>query len=72
VARIELPATALPAALEGLAAGDLRAELVEAFLGYGFQAVSLDLEGLVSGKLNRALARRAPQQEGPDARRPGY
>jgi uncharacterized protein len=72
VARIELPATALPAALEGLAAGDLRAELVEAFLGYGFQAVSLDLEGLVSGKLNRALARSAPQQEGPDARRPGY
>jgi len=28
---------------------------VAAFLELGFTAVSLDLEGLVSGKLNRAL-----------------
>jgi uncharacterized protein len=28
---------------------------VTAFLDLGFTAVSLDLEGLVSGKLNRAL-----------------
>ncbi|NDG74378.1 MAG: ATP-dependent sacrificial sulfur transferase LarE [Synechococcaceae bacterium WB8_1B_136] len=33
----------------------LRLELVEAFRGLGFSAVSLDLEGLVSGKLNRDL-----------------
>jgi uncharacterized protein len=32
----------------------LRQELVQAFLNLGFTAVSLDLEGLVSGKLNRA------------------
>ena len=42
-----------PACLAGQA---LRAELVAAFLALGFQAVSLDLEGLVSGKLNRALS----------------
>ena len=33
----------------------LRQELVQAFLQLGFTAVSLDLEGLVSGKLNRSL-----------------
>jgi uncharacterized protein len=71
VARIELPASALPAALVRLAAGDLRDELVAAFLGYGFQAVGLDLEGLVSGKLNRGLAGGASQPKGTDARRPG-
>ena len=72
VARIELPAASLPAALEQLAGGDLRAELVAAFLALGFQAVGLDLEGLVSGKLNRALAGAGgPQQKKPDAERPG-
>ena len=50
-ARIELPADQLSALLEA----DLRLELVEAFRGLGFSAVSLDLEGLVSGKLNRDL-----------------
>lgn len=54
-ARIELSAPQLAAALELLAAGSLRQDLVEAFLALGFQAVALDLEGLVSGKLNRAL-----------------
>ncbi len=54
-ARIEIPAPALPAALERLAEGELRPELVAAFRGMGFSAVALDLEGLVSGKLNRAL-----------------
>jgi len=34
---------------------DLRQELVQVFLQFGFTAVSLDLEGLVSGKLNRSL-----------------
>jgi uncharacterized protein len=34
---------------------------VQAFQGLGFAAVSLDLEGLVSGKLNRELA---PQRGG--------
>jgi uncharacterized protein len=55
-ARIELPAACLENALQRLAGQALRAELVAAFLALGFQAVSLDLEGLVSGKLNRALS----------------
>ena len=50
-ARIELPPDQLPALLEG----QLRSALVAAYLELGFTAVSLDLEGLVSGKLNRAL-----------------
>ncbi len=54
-ARIELSPLDLRAALAGLSAGNLRQDLVEAFLALGFQAVALDLEGLVSGKLNRAL-----------------
>jgi uncharacterized protein len=55
VARIELPAAGLELALRQLAEGELRSDLVDAFLALGFQAVGLDLEGLVSGKLNRAL-----------------
>jgi uncharacterized protein len=54
-ARIELPAILLGEALARLCEGSLRHDLVEAFLALGFQAVALDLEGLVSGKLNRAL-----------------
>ncbi|MEA5415734.1 ATP-dependent sacrificial sulfur transferase LarE [Synechococcus sp. BA-132 BA5] len=54
-ARIEIPAAGLPAALECLAHGELRPQLVEAFRDLGFTAVALDLEGLVSGKLNRSL-----------------
>ena len=50
-ARIEVPA----ARLAELMQDDLRQELVQAFLQLGFTAVSLDLEGLVSGKLNRSL-----------------
>ena len=52
-ARIELPADQLRALL----AEPLRQELVQAYRGLGFSAVSLDLEGLVSGKLNRELPR---------------
>jgi uncharacterized protein len=52
-ARIELPAGALPAVLARLAQGPLRQELVAALGKLGFTAVALDLEGLVSGKLNR-------------------
>ena len=52
-ARIELPADQLRALL----AEPLRQELVHAYRGLGFSAVSLDLEGLVSGKLNRELPR---------------
>ncbi len=55
-ARIEIPAVALPAALERLARGQLRPQLVAALTGLGFTAVALDLEGLVSGKLNRDIA----------------
>ncbi|MFM2123121.1 MAG: hypothetical protein RLZZ589_1558, partial [Cyanobacteriota bacterium] len=29
--------------------------VIEAFLAQGFSAVGVDLEGLVSGKLNRSL-----------------
>jgi uncharacterized protein len=50
-ARIELPPDQLPELLQA----ELRPALVAAFLELGFTAVSLDLEGLVSGKLNRDL-----------------
>ena len=50
-ARIEVPA----ARLAELMQEDLRQVLVQVFLQFGFTAVSLDLEGLVSGKLNRSL-----------------
>ena len=50
-ARIEVPA----ARLAELMQEGLRQELVQVFLQFGFTAVSLDLEGLVSGKLNRSL-----------------
>jgi uncharacterized protein len=53
-ARIELPAAAMAQAME-LLAGDLRQDLVTTFRAMGFSAVALDLEGLVSGKLNREL-----------------
>jgi len=59
-ARIEIPAAGLPAALKRLAQGELRPELVGAFRDMGFTAVALDLEGLASGKLNRALAPELP------------
>lgn len=52
-ARIEVP----PSALQRLVAEPTRSAVVEALLALGFSAVSLDLEGLVSGKLNRALKR---------------
>ena len=53
-ARIELPAERITALLDPA----VREALVAAFLDLGFTAVSLDLEGLVSGKLNRALQTR--------------
>lgn len=56
-ARIELPADPLTEALLRWADPERRMELVAAFMALGFTAVSLDLEGLVSGKLNRALSR---------------
>ena len=52
-ARIEVP----PSALQRLVEEPTRTAVVEALLGLGFSAISLDLEGLVSGKLNRALKR---------------
>ena len=55
-ARIELPSDRLSEVLALLATGDLRECLVGAFTELGFSAVALDLEGLVSGKLNRGLA----------------
>jgi uncharacterized protein len=56
-ARIELPADQLTRLLSDLQDRALRGELVESFQERGFSAVSLDLEGLVSGKLNRDLPR---------------
>jgi len=54
-ARIELPADQLPGALQCWVDPAQRSALVGAFLEQGFSAVSVDLEGLVSGKLNRGL-----------------
>jgi pyridinium-3,5-biscarboxylic acid mononucleotide sulfurtransferase len=54
-ARIELPASQLEQALGLWAQPEPREALVAAFLDMGFSAVGLDLEGLVSGKLNRDL-----------------
>lgn len=50
-ARIELPAAEIPAFIQNTNLP----ELVEAFKTYGFLYVTLDLEGLVSGKLNQEL-----------------
>ena len=54
-ARIELPADQLSSALRHWGDAEQRSALVDAFLEQGFNAVSVDLEGLVSGKLNRGL-----------------
>ncbi|MEB3199757.1 MAG: ATP-dependent sacrificial sulfur transferase LarE [Synechococcaceae cyanobacterium] len=54
-ARLELPPASLDQALMRLATASWRQELVQALQALGFSAVSLDLEGLVSGKLNREL-----------------
>jgi uncharacterized protein len=54
-ARIELAASSLGAVCARLAESGLRNDLVRAFRSLGFNAVALDLEGLVSGKLNRDL-----------------
>jgi uncharacterized protein len=54
-ARIELPADRLSAALALWGDAGRRQELVAAFRELGFTAVALDLEGLVSGKLNRDI-----------------
>ena len=54
-ARIELPADQLTEALQRWSEPEQRKALVSAFLERGFSAVSVDLEGLVSGKLNREL-----------------
>ena len=48
-ARIEVPA----AQISALATLPEREALVQVFFDLGFTAVSVDLEGLVSGKLNR-------------------
>jgi uncharacterized protein len=63
-ARIELPEPALESALRRLADGELRQELVRAFRELGFSAVSLDLEGLISGKLNRERGRASSSEPG--------
>lgn len=55
-ARIELPADQLSSALSFWAEPTPRQALIAAFLALGFSAVGLDLEGLVSGKLNRDLS----------------
>jgi uncharacterized protein len=59
-ARVEVPGASLPMVCARLSAGSLRQDMVRAFRGLGFHAVALDLEGLVSGKLNRDLNLTAP------------
>jgi uncharacterized protein len=54
-ARIELPAARLKEALSLWREDLLREALVQGLMALGFTAVALDLEGLVSGKLNRQL-----------------
>lgn len=54
-ARIELPADCLAEVFARWRDDRLRQEVVEGLLALGFTAVALDLEGLVSGKLNRGL-----------------
>jgi pyridinium-3,5-biscarboxylic acid mononucleotide sulfurtransferase len=54
-ARIELPAARLTEALSRWREDQQREALVQGLLELGFTAVALDLEGLVSGKLNRQL-----------------
>ena len=51
IARIELPVDQLEKALDP----PVRARIVEGFRAIGFAYATLDLEGFVSGKLNRAL-----------------
>ncbi len=51
VARIELA----PEDLAGFMDEDLRRQVVDVFKKIGFQHVALDLEGYVSGKMNRSL-----------------
>ena len=48
-ARIEVPSSRIGELLDET----MRGQLVEEFLALGFTSVSVDLEGLVSGKLNR-------------------
>jgi uncharacterized protein len=59
-ARVEIPADQLDDLFSWLP----RQELVEAFRSLGFAAVSLDLEGLISGRLNRE-ANLKPAAPGP-------
>ena len=54
-ARIELPATGMAEAFRRWGDEGLRRNVVAELLALGFTAVALDLEGLVSGKLNREL-----------------
>jgi pyridinium-3,5-biscarboxylic acid mononucleotide sulfurtransferase len=54
-ARIELPADCLAEAFARWRDDRLRQAVVRGLLDLGFTAVALDLEGLVSGKLNRGL-----------------
>jgi uncharacterized protein len=57
-----LPADQLERALRLWADPSPRGELVAAFLELGFTAVGVDLEGLVSGKLNRELTAPTPPE----------
>ena len=51
-ARIEVPAGEIPRVL----AGGVKEAILEKFLRLGFAAVSLDLEGFVSGKMDRTVS----------------
>ena len=52
-ARIELPANEIDKFLKVIE----RKKLIKYFLSLGFHSISIDLEGLISGKLTRAINR---------------
>jgi uncharacterized protein len=56
VARIEVP----PSELERLTSQDMRQSVVDGFRSIGFLHIALDLEGYVSGKMNRELSKESP------------
>jgi len=65
-ARIELRASDLARALNTWSCPQQRQALVDAFLTLGFTAVAVDLEGLVSGKLNRIAGVAGRSEASPD------
>jgi uncharacterized protein len=58
VARVEVHS----AELKDIVGGEIRKAIVERFREIGFEHVAVDLEGYISGKMNRGLERPHPGQ----------